>query len=84
MGTPCLLAWLTGRLDPARTAVEYRKESDQNFRCPDDWWTPSALAALWRVPVSAVDDLADRHGIRKYRYTPRGAGRDSHCFAEAV
>ncbi|MEV7560775.1 hypothetical protein [Streptomyces sp. NPDC089795] len=76
-GTEDLLAWLTGRLGSARTAVEYKKEIDQNFSCPEEWWTPSALAALWQVPVSAVDELADRHGIRTHRYTPRGAARDT-------
>ncbi|WP_406073999.1 hypothetical protein [Streptomyces virginiae] len=77
VGTPCLLAWLTDRLGAARTAVEYQKEIDRNFICPDEWWTASALADLWQVPVSAVDELADRHGIRTYRYTPRGAARDT-------
>ncbi|MEU6298685.1 hypothetical protein [Streptomyces erythrochromogenes] len=74
---PCLLAWLTARLARDRTAVEYRKELDQNFACPEEWWTPSALAALWQVPVGAVDALADRHGIRTYRYTPRGAATET-------
>ncbi|THA86350.1 hypothetical protein [Streptomyces sp. A0592] len=75
--TEDLLAWLTGRLGSARAAVEYRKETDQNFSCPEEWWTPSALAALWQVPVSAVHGLADRHGIRTYRYTPRGTATDT-------
>lgn len=75
--TEGLLAWLTSRLGSDRAVVEYQKEIDQNFCCPDEWWTPSALAALWQVPVSAVDELADRHGIRNYRYTPRGAARDT-------
>ncbi|GAB7109750.1 hypothetical protein JCM4814A_80650 [Streptomyces phaeofaciens JCM 4814] len=71
--TEALLDWLTSQLGPAQAAVEHRTEVDRNFLCPDQWWTPSDLAALWHVPVSAVDELAVRHGIRSYQYTPRGA-----------
>ncbi|MEU1076097.1 MULTISPECIES: hypothetical protein [unclassified Streptomyces] len=68
-----LLDWLTTRLRPAHVAVEYRTEVDRNFVCPDEWWAPSSLAALWHVPVGSVDALAVRHGVRSYQYTPRGA-----------
>ncbi|MFJ8113746.1 hypothetical protein [Streptomyces sp. NPDC096132] len=71
--TEALLGWLTSQLGPAQTAVEHRTEVDRNFLCPDEWWTPSDLSALWHVPVGAVDELAARHGIRSYQYTPRGA-----------
>ncbi|WP_340373831.1 hypothetical protein U5640_00630 [Streptomyces sp. SS7] len=73
VGTGALLDWLTGQLGSARAMVEHRTEVDRNFLCPDEWWTPSDLSALWHVPVSAVDELAVRHGIRSYHYTPRGA-----------
>ncbi|MFE1826648.1 hypothetical protein [Streptomyces yangpuensis] len=71
--TQVLLDWLAGRLGSARTAVEYRKVTDRNFSRPAEWWTQSDLAALWRVPVGAVDELAERHGVRRYAYTPRAA-----------
>lgn len=71
--TEALLNWLTSQLGPAQAAVEHRTEVDRNFLCPDQWWTPSDLAALWHVPVSAVEELAVHHGIRSYQYTPRGA-----------
>ena len=73
VGTEALLDWLTSQLGPAQVVVEYRTEVDRNFLCPDEWWTPSDLAALWHVPVGVVDELAVRHGIRSYQYTPRGA-----------
>lgn len=66
-----LLAWLTSQLGSAGVAVEYRAEVDRNFACPGEWWTRSHLAALWHVPVGAVDELAVRHGVRSYRHTPR-------------
>jgi hypothetical protein len=75
--TRALLDWLTGRLGPAQAAVEYRTEVDGNFLCPDEWWTQSDLAARWRVPVNAVDELAARHGVRSYQYTPRAAAKYS-------
>lgn len=70
-GTEPLVDWLTGRLGPALVAVELRAEVDRNFACPAEWWTQSYLAGLWNVPVGAVDELADRHGVRSHRYTPR-------------
>ncbi|GLP64825.1 hypothetical protein TUSST3_14450 [Streptomyces sp. TUS-ST3] len=66
-----LLAWLTSQLGSAGTAVEYLAEVDRNFACPEEWWTPSHLAAQWHVPVGVVDELAVRHGVRSYQYTPR-------------
>ncbi|WP_330350939.1 hypothetical protein [Streptomyces sp. NBC_00582] len=72
-----LLDWLTSQLAPTQVAVEYRREVDRNFLCPDQWWTQADLAALWHVPIGAVDELAVRHGVRSYRYTPRGAATDS-------
>jgi len=71
--TGALLDWLTGQLGPAQAAVEYRKEVDRNFLCPDEWWTQSDVAALWHVPAGAVDELAARHGVRSHQYTPRAA-----------
>jgi hypothetical protein len=51
--------------------VEYLAKVDRNFACPEEWWTPSHLAAQWHVPVGVVDELAVRHGVRSYQYTPR-------------
>ncbi|MFE6335869.1 hypothetical protein ACFVOK_22095 [Streptomyces sp. NPDC057798] len=70
VGAGALLAWLTGQLGSAGVAVEYRATVDRNFVCPDEWWTRSHLAALWHVPVGAVDELVVRHGVRCYQYTP--------------
>ncbi|MFD6183139.1 hypothetical protein [Streptomyces goshikiensis] len=69
--TEALRAWLTSQLGSAGVAVEYRAKVDRNFACPEEWWTRSHLAALWHVPVGAVDELAVRHGVRSYHYTPR-------------
>ncbi|MEV6549809.1 hypothetical protein AB0M57_14035 [Streptomyces sp. NPDC051597] len=68
-----LLDWLTSQLGSTHVAVEYQTEVDRNFVCPDEWWTPSSLAALWQVPVGSVDALAVSHGVRSYQYTPRAA-----------
>ncbi|WP_158717810.1 hypothetical protein [Streptomyces sp. NRRL F-2664] len=68
-----LLDWLTGRLGPSRVGVEYRKEIDRTSPPPSEWWTQSDLAALWQVPAAAVDDIADRHAVRRHSYTPRAA-----------
>ncbi|MFK8905627.1 hypothetical protein [Streptomyces sp. YS-3] len=73
VGLKALLDWLTSQLGSAQVAVECRTEVDRNFVCPDEWWTESDLAALWHVPVDAVDKLVACHGIRSYSYTPRGA-----------
>ncbi|KUO09437.1 hypothetical protein [Streptomyces sp. DSM 15324] len=73
VGTEALLDWLAGQLGSTQAVMEHRTEVDRDFQCPDEWWTPSDLSALWHVPVSAVDQLAVRHGIRSYQYTPRGA-----------
>ncbi|MFI9772600.1 hypothetical protein ACIHJG_38035 [Streptomyces sp. NPDC052415] len=70
VGAGALLAWLTSQLGWAGVAVEYRATVDRNFVCPDEWWTRSHLAALWHVPVGAVDELVVRHGVRCYQYTP--------------
>ncbi|MFE3032362.1 hypothetical protein ACFXKY_11985 [Streptomyces canus] len=77
-----LLAWLTTELGSAGVAVEYLAKVDRNFVCPDEWWTPSHLAAQWDVPVGAVDELAVRHGVRSYQYTPRAMAL--HSPAETV
>ncbi|MER6290344.1 hypothetical protein [Streptomyces sviceus] len=66
-----LRAWLTSQLGSAGAAVEYLAKVDRNFACPEEWWTPSHLAAQWHVPVGVVDELAVRHGVRSYQYTPR-------------
>ncbi|MGC0406535.1 hypothetical protein RKD27_009179 [Streptomyces sp. SAI-126] len=66
-----LLAWLTSQLASAGVAVEHLAKVDRNFACPEEWWTPSHLAAQWHVPVGVVDELAVRHGVRSYQYTPR-------------
>ncbi|MFE0459471.1 hypothetical protein ACFW1A_09450 [Kitasatospora sp. NPDC058965] len=77
VGTDLLVEWLTEQLDPAGVPVELRSDVRQRFVCPDEWWTRSELAARWQVPVSAVDGLAARHGVRGYRYTPRAAAMSS-------
>ncbi|WP_147976182.1 hypothetical protein [Streptomyces sp. MS191] len=66
-----LLTWLTSQLRSDGVAVEYQAQIDRHFSCPGEWWTRSHLAALWHVPVGAVDELAVRHGVRSYRYTSR-------------
>ncbi|MFE2516686.1 hypothetical protein [Streptomyces mirabilis] len=71
VGAEALLAWLTSQLGSAGVAVEYRAKVDRNFACPGEWWTRSHLAALWHVPVGAVDELAVRHGVRSYQHTTR-------------
>ncbi|MDQ0688658.1 hypothetical protein QFZ56_007621 [Streptomyces achromogenes] len=71
IGAEALLAWLTSQLGSADVAVEYLAKVDRYFACPEEWWTRSHLAALWHVPVGAVDELAVRHGVRSYQYTPR-------------
>lgn len=71
VGAEALLAWLNSQLGSVGVAVEYLAKVDRNFACPDEWWTRSHLAALWHVPVGAVDELAVRHGVRSYQYTPR-------------
>ncbi|WP_339135138.1 hypothetical protein WJM95_34945 [Streptomyces sp. f51] len=71
VGTEALLAWLTSQLGSAGAEVEYLAKVDRNFACPGEWWTPSHLAALWHVPVSEVDELAVRHGVRSYQHTTR-------------
>ena len=77
VGAEALLAWLTSQLGSAGVAVEYRATVDRNFACPEEWWTRSHLAALWHVPVGAVDELAVRHDVRSYQYTPRAMAMHS-------
>ncbi|MFD5088939.1 hypothetical protein ACFVYP_33950 [Kitasatospora sp. NPDC058201] len=82
--TEALIDWLTARLGPTSVAVEHRTEVDREFLYPDEWWTGSDLAALWHVPVSAVDELATRHGVRSRRYTPRAGAMYSAPEAVTV
>lgn len=77
VGAEALLAWLTSQLGSAGAAVEYRAKIDRNFACPGEWWTRSHLAALWHVPVGAVDELAARHGVRSYQHTTRAMAMHS-------
>ncbi|MFD7029025.1 hypothetical protein ACFWAR_13430 [Streptomyces sp. NPDC059917] len=79
-----LLAWLTDRLGAGGAAVEHRAEVQRNFACPEEWWTPSQLAAQWDVPVGAVDELAVRHGVRSHRYTPRAVALHSPSTTATV
>lgn len=79
-----LLAWLTSQLGSAGAAVEYLAEVDRNFACPEEWWTPTHLAALWHVHVGAVDELAVRHGVRSYQYTPRATALHSPATTVTV
>ncbi|WP_158694560.1 hypothetical protein [Streptomyces canus] len=79
-----LLAWLTSQLGSAGVAVEYLAKVDRNFACPEEWWTPSHLAALWHVRVGAVDELAVRHGVRSYQYTPRAMALHSPATTVTV
>ncbi|MFJ3235779.1 hypothetical protein [Streptomyces sp. NPDC086787] len=71
VGAEVLLAWLTSQFGSAGVGVEYRVKVDRNFACPGEWWSRSHLAALWHVPVGAVDELAVRHGVRSYQHATR-------------
>ncbi|MER5638057.1 hypothetical protein ABT095_13995 [Kitasatospora sp. NPDC002227] len=77
VGTDLLIGWLTEQLGPAGVPVELQTEVQRNLLCPDEWWTPSEVATRWQVPVSTVDELAARHGVRAYGYTPRAAALTS-------
>ncbi|MFD9494563.1 hypothetical protein ACFWA1_24140 [Streptomyces sp. NPDC060005] len=69
-----LTSWLTEQLDRApQVEVERRTEVKRDFVRPDEWWTPSHTAELWRVPVSEVDGIAARRRVESYGYTPRAA-----------
>ncbi|MDQ0585763.1 hypothetical protein [Streptomyces rishiriensis] len=68
-----LTGWLTEQLGRVQVAVECRTEVKRDFLRPDEWWTPSHTAELWRVPVGEVDGIAAQRGVEGYRYTPRAA-----------
>ncbi|GHB52605.1 hypothetical protein GCM10010347_23160 [Streptomyces cirratus] len=68
-----LTGWLTEQLGPAQVAVEHQTQVKRDFLRPDEWWTPSHIAKLWRVPVSEVDAMAARRGVEAYPYTPRAS-----------
>ncbi|MER5462118.1 hypothetical protein ABT010_15775 [Streptomyces sp. NPDC002668] len=82
--TQRLIDRLTEQLGPAGVVVEGRTESERNFLCPDEWWTPSRIADLWQVPSSAVDGIAAQHGVRGYAYTPRAGAMCSPDRAVTV
>lgn len=71
LSTQTLIDLLARQLGPAGAPVEYRSKADRSFPCPDEWWSDSQLAALWRVPAGTVDEVAAHHGVRRYQYTPR-------------
>ncbi|MEU4351883.1 hypothetical protein [Streptomyces sp. NPDC023838] len=66
-----LTGWLTEQLGRVQVTVERQTEVKRDFVRPDEWWTPSHTAELWRVPVGEVDGIAARRGVEGYRYTPR-------------
>ncbi|MEU6032230.1 hypothetical protein ABZ825_35435 [Streptomyces tauricus] len=66
-----LTDWLTEQLGQVQVAVERQTEVKQDFLCPDEWWTRSHTAGLWRVPVGEVDGVAAQRGVEMYRCTPR-------------
>ncbi|MET9503676.1 hypothetical protein ABZY42_18450 [Streptomyces sp. NPDC006622] len=68
-----LTGWLTEQLGGVKVAVERQTEVKRDFLRPDEWWTPSRTAELWRVPVGEVDAIAARRGVETYGYTPRAA-----------
>ncbi|OEJ21551.1 hypothetical protein AS594_39120 [Streptomyces agglomeratus] len=66
-----LTGWLTEQLGQAQVPVERQTEVQRDSLRPDEWWTPSHTAQLWRVPVGEVDGIAAQRGVEIYRYTPR-------------
>lgn len=66
-----LTDWLTEQLGRGQVAVERQTEVKRDFLRPDEWWTPSRTAELWRVPVGEVDRIAAQRGVETYGYTPR-------------
>ncbi|WP_406340233.1 hypothetical protein [Streptomyces sp. NBC_00648] len=68
-----LTDWLTEQLGRVQVAVERQSEVKRDFLRPDEWWTPSHTAELWRVPVGEVDGIAAQRGVETYGYTPRAA-----------
>ncbi|MFD9488342.1 hypothetical protein ACFWBX_31135 [Streptomyces sp. NPDC059991] len=66
-----LTGWLTEQLGRVQVAVERQTEVKRDFLRPDEWWTRSHTAELWRVPVGEVDGIAAQRGVEGYRYTPR-------------
>ncbi|MFF3212980.1 hypothetical protein ACFYYB_20200 [Streptomyces sp. NPDC002886] len=66
-----LTGWLTEQLGRFQVTVERRTEVKRDFLRPDEWWTPSHTAELWRVPVGEVDAIAAQRGVEAHRYTPR-------------
>ncbi|SDY15433.1 hypothetical protein SAMN05421504_104687 [Amycolatopsis xylanica] len=64
-----LVDWLRDQL-PAVT-VE-RKQVVDRVHLPKDQWAPRRhVAALWKVPVEAVPELADHLGVRDHLFQPR-------------
>ncbi|MCX4993334.1 hypothetical protein [Streptomyces sp. NBC_00568] len=68
-----LTDWLTGELTPCAVEVEHRTEAQRNFSCPEEWLAGPRVAALWQVPLEAVDETAAHHGVRSHTYTPRAS-----------
>lgn len=66
-----LTGWLTEQLGQVQVAVERQTEVKRDFLRPDEWWTRSHTADLWRVPVGEVEGIAAQRGVESYRYTPR-------------
>ncbi|WP_371619916.1 hypothetical protein [Streptomyces sp. NBC_00454] len=68
-----LTDWLTEQLGQVQVAVERQTQVKRDFLRPDEWWTPSHTAELWRVPTDEVDAIAAQRGVEIYQYTPRAA-----------
>jgi hypothetical protein len=72
-----LTGWLTEQLGQVQVPVERQTEVKRDFLRPDEWWTRSHTAELWRVPVGEVDGIAAQRGVEIYQYTPRAAAMHS-------
>ncbi|WP_328737776.1 hypothetical protein [Streptomyces bobili] len=75
---------MSEQLGQAQVAVERQTEVKRDFLRPDEWWTRSYTAELWRVPVDEVDDMAAQRGVEIYRYTPRAGAMSSPGTSVAV
>ncbi|MEV8533222.1 hypothetical protein [Streptomyces sp. NPDC051211] len=72
-----LTGWLAEQLGQFQVAVERQTEVERDFLRPDEWWTRSHTAELWRVPVGEVDGIAAQRGVESHRYTARADAMSS-------
>lgn len=79
-----LTGWLTEQLGRVQVTVERETKVKRDFLRPDEWWTPSHTAELWRVPVGEVDGMAAQRGVESYRYTPRANAMYSPATSATV